>query len=200
MKENIKALRHWPLCGNSPVTGEFPAQMASNAEKCFYLMTSSCLRRYVPDASWELAALTSSTAPVLHPIVSLVTRNQPPEDNDVYRQMCRIRAERPATVLIDFLDISHDESATPESPYCVYWPGSHTCSEKASRRQIYFVETTPTMPEFTLLFWSNNYTITTTARFWIDIRGIHSLLTPPSDAYQTKGNFCFEADSRLAPS
>ena len=32
IKENIKALRHWPLWGNSPVTGEFPAQMASNAE------------------------------------------------------------------------------------------------------------------------------------------------------------------------
>ena len=24
--------RHWPLCGNSPVTGEFPAQKASNAK------------------------------------------------------------------------------------------------------------------------------------------------------------------------
>ena len=32
MKENIKAPRHWPFVGNSPVTGEFPAQMASNAE------------------------------------------------------------------------------------------------------------------------------------------------------------------------
>ena len=33
IKENIKAPRHWPLCGgNSPVTGEFPAQRASNAE------------------------------------------------------------------------------------------------------------------------------------------------------------------------
>ena len=32
IKENIKAPRHWPLRGNSPVTGEFPAQMASNAE------------------------------------------------------------------------------------------------------------------------------------------------------------------------
>ena len=32
IKENIKAPRHWPLCGNSPVTGEFPAQMASNTE------------------------------------------------------------------------------------------------------------------------------------------------------------------------
>ena len=32
IKENIKAPRHWPLRGNSPVTGEFPAEMASNAE------------------------------------------------------------------------------------------------------------------------------------------------------------------------
>ena len=31
-RENIKAPRHWPLCGNSPVTGEFPSQRASNAE------------------------------------------------------------------------------------------------------------------------------------------------------------------------
>ena len=31
IKENIKAPRHWPLW-NSPVGGEFPAQMASNAE------------------------------------------------------------------------------------------------------------------------------------------------------------------------
>ena len=32
IKENTIAPRHWPLCGNSPATGEFPAQMASNAE------------------------------------------------------------------------------------------------------------------------------------------------------------------------
>ena len=30
IKENIKAPRHWPLCGE--FTGEFPAQMSSNAE------------------------------------------------------------------------------------------------------------------------------------------------------------------------
>ena len=30
IKENIKAPRHWPLCGE--FTGEFPAQRASNAE------------------------------------------------------------------------------------------------------------------------------------------------------------------------
>ena len=32
IKENTKAPRHWPLWDNSPVTGEFPAQRASNAE------------------------------------------------------------------------------------------------------------------------------------------------------------------------
>ena len=30
IKENIKAPRHWPLCGE--LNGEFPAQMASNAD------------------------------------------------------------------------------------------------------------------------------------------------------------------------
>ena len=32
IKENIKAPRHWPLCGEFTGTGEFPEQMASNAE------------------------------------------------------------------------------------------------------------------------------------------------------------------------
>ena len=32
IKGNTKAPRHWLCEGNSPVTGEFPAQMASNAE------------------------------------------------------------------------------------------------------------------------------------------------------------------------
>ena len=32
IKENIKAPRHWPLCGDFTGTGEFPAQLASNAE------------------------------------------------------------------------------------------------------------------------------------------------------------------------
>ena len=37
IKEHIKAPRHWPLCprGNSPGTGEFPAQRVSNAENVF---------------------------------------------------------------------------------------------------------------------------------------------------------------------
>ena len=32
IKENIKAPRHWPVCGEVTGTGEFPAQWASNAE------------------------------------------------------------------------------------------------------------------------------------------------------------------------
>ena len=31
-QRKIKSPRHWPLWGNSPGTGEFPTQMASNAE------------------------------------------------------------------------------------------------------------------------------------------------------------------------
>ena len=44
VKENIKAPRHWPLCGNSPVTGEFPAQMASNAENVSIWWATNSLR------------------------------------------------------------------------------------------------------------------------------------------------------------
>ena len=32
IKENIKAPRHWPVCGEFTGTGEFPTQRASNAE------------------------------------------------------------------------------------------------------------------------------------------------------------------------
>ena len=32
IKENIKVPRHWPLCGEFTLIGEFPAQRASNAE------------------------------------------------------------------------------------------------------------------------------------------------------------------------
>ena len=31
-RKNIKAPRHWSLCGEFTGTGEFPAQMARNAE------------------------------------------------------------------------------------------------------------------------------------------------------------------------
>ena len=48
INEKKQKLRDTGLCaGNSPVTGEFPAQMASNAEKCFHLMTSSWQNEYV---------------------------------------------------------------------------------------------------------------------------------------------------------
>ena len=32
LKQQSSALRHWPLCGEFTGTGEFPAEMASNAE------------------------------------------------------------------------------------------------------------------------------------------------------------------------
>ena len=51
-------LRVTGLCvGNSPVTGEFPAQMASNAEKSYHLMTSSWWR-LLPDRFHMVCSFT----------------------------------------------------------------------------------------------------------------------------------------------
>ena len=46
VKENIKAPRDWLCTGNSPGTGEFPVQRASNAEN-----VSIWWRHHVPNAS-----------------------------------------------------------------------------------------------------------------------------------------------------
>ena len=46
-------LRVTGLCeGNSPVTGEFPAQRASSAEKCFHLITTSWVTQFSTDPWW----------------------------------------------------------------------------------------------------------------------------------------------------
>ena len=53
IKANVKAPRHWPLCvGNSPGTGEFPAQMASNAENVSIWWRHHWLHQY---PSWPLS-------------------------------------------------------------------------------------------------------------------------------------------------
>ena len=56
IKENIKAPRHWPLCGEFTGTGEFPAQRASYAEN-----VSIWWRHHEWDRSWML--VHSSTSP-----------------------------------------------------------------------------------------------------------------------------------------
>ena len=48
IKENIKAPRHWPLCGEFTGTGEFPAQRASYAENV------SILWRHHVTGQWSL--------------------------------------------------------------------------------------------------------------------------------------------------
>ena len=45
IKENTKGPRHWPLCWEVTVTGEFPAQKASNAKN-----VSICWRHHVKSA------------------------------------------------------------------------------------------------------------------------------------------------------
>ena len=58
IKENIKALRHWPLCGGFTGTGEFPAQMASNAENVSIWWRHHGIRMMVPAtaarATWPM--------------------------------------------------------------------------------------------------------------------------------------------------
>ena len=46
IKENIKAPRDWPLCGEFTGPGEFPTHKGPVTRKCFHLMTSSCLMTY----------------------------------------------------------------------------------------------------------------------------------------------------------
>ena len=71
VKENIKARGHWPLCGEFTVTGEFPAQMSSNAEnvsvwlchhevgwlyvcRCSGLWRCQDISRHVVICSWQI--------------------------------------------------------------------------------------------------------------------------------------------------
>ena len=55
IKENIKAPRHWLCAGNSPVTGEFPAQMANNAKN-----VSIWWRHHIMTSSWKCWCLRCS--------------------------------------------------------------------------------------------------------------------------------------------
>ena len=59
IKENIKAPRHWPLCGNSSLTGEFPAQRTSSAEK-----VSIWWRHREPSGSPSLIRRKSGRGPI----------------------------------------------------------------------------------------------------------------------------------------
>ena len=67
IKENIKALRHWPLCDEFTGTGEFPAQMASNAEN-----VSIWWRHHALGIVWRPDLWS---APDLPHFNALVTRN-----------------------------------------------------------------------------------------------------------------------------
>ena len=70
IKENIKAPRQWPLCGEFTGTGEFPTQMASNAEKVWW-------RHHVQNIVWVLLLdcrvnqQCSTTRTLLENIISL---------------------------------------------------------------------------------------------------------------------------------
>ena len=74
IKENIKAPRHWPLCGEFPAgTGEFPAQMASNAENVsIWWRQHVKLTAYVTQTGYKgLAIAHVGNLDVIFQIVSL---------------------------------------------------------------------------------------------------------------------------------
>ena len=56
IKENIKALRHWPLCGGFPGDRWIPPTNGQLRGKCFHLMTSSWIYQLkwlcVPDCAY----------------------------------------------------------------------------------------------------------------------------------------------------
>ena len=58
-EKNIKVPRHWPLCGEFTGTGEFPAQMASNAE-----IVSSWWRHHVRVRKSDVSMLIRTTITV----------------------------------------------------------------------------------------------------------------------------------------
>ena len=49
-KKNIKAPRHWPLCGEFSGDRWIPRTNGQLRGKCFHLMTSSCIQRHYLDA------------------------------------------------------------------------------------------------------------------------------------------------------
>ena len=63
-KKKIKAPRHWPLRGNSPETGEFPAQMASNAENVsnWWRHHEPCYHCWPRGLVWRQAAAPRMTS------------------------------------------------------------------------------------------------------------------------------------------
>ena len=55
IKENIKAPRHWPLCGEFIGDRWIPCTNGQQRGKCFHLMTSSCQwrSRHDPNGIWH---------------------------------------------------------------------------------------------------------------------------------------------------
>ena len=66
IKENIKAPRHWPLCGNSPVTGEFLAQMACNAENVSIWWRHHDASNFIEESSLHMYTIACLTFSEMH--------------------------------------------------------------------------------------------------------------------------------------
>ena len=114
----------------------------------------------------------STSSSLSGPVVWLLTEAYPLEADDINRETCHVNANGLGAIRLDFLDLSY--YGDMRSPYCVYWGASDfVCARQASERQTFEIRTSSNSQNTpqTLLFWSNNDTETTAARFWIEIRG-----------------------------
>ena len=66
IKENINAARHWPWCGESTGTGEFPAQMASNAENVSIWWRHHAVDYRILNLLWHKPHVSTSVIPLIN--------------------------------------------------------------------------------------------------------------------------------------
>ena len=80
IKVNIKAPRHWPLCGEFTGDRWIPRTNGQLRGKCFHLMTSSCLDKHLPQV-FHLPHLCSQLCPSCTPFIPNVF-------NDMFDSRC----------------------------------------------------------------------------------------------------------------
>ena len=111
MKENIKAPRHWPLCGDFTGTGEFPAQMASYAEMFPFddvIMTFAGQERLVSLSDKSRLSYTEAVlheAMRLYPIVPLAVPRATSCDVEI-RKFLNHSSKSPESMLSCFVTVS----------------------------------------------------------------------------------------------
>ena len=90
IKENIKAPRHWPLCGEFTGDRWIPRTNGQLRGKCFHLMTSSCTGQYIIVDETSILNISSFTVQYNDTSFSRKTLSSlPPHQNHIsHSQSC----------------------------------------------------------------------------------------------------------------